>query len=85
MRTLFAELLASTESYLREQTPFDTVYGLALEQIPAALDPAMRSETALARLIVQLEAQLSAGEITRAELRGRLRDCLPEFRGVATG
>lgn len=83
--TSFAELLASTEDYLAGQTPFDTVYGLALEQIPAALDPALRSETALAGLIVQLEAQLSAGEITRAELRGSLIEFLPELRGVATG
>ena len=83
--TSFAELAASAERYLAGQAPFDEVYRLALEQMPAALDPAMRGDTALARLIVQLEAQLSAGEITRAELRGRLRDRWPAPRGVATG
>ena len=83
--TSLAELLGRTEGYLAGETPFDDLYRLALEQIPAALDPAMRSETALARLIVHLEAQLSAGEITQPELRRRLTDSLPALRGVATG
>ncbi len=83
--TNLAELLGRTEDYLSGETPFDDLYRLALEQLPAGLDPAGRGETALARLIVRLEAQLSAGEITRAELRRSLTDSLPELRGVATG
>ncbi len=82
--TSFAELLASTEDYLIGRTKFEALYRLALGQLPAGLDPAARSETELARLIVRLEAQLSAGEITGAELWNPLLRFIPKSRSSDT-